>query len=111
MRLALAVSAFLLSSALTLAADNPYIGTWKLNVAKSKYTPGPAMKEETIRFEADGQKRRRIAQGTDGDGKQVDDGGPEGASFLWDGQFHAVPSRLKSPKSRCLLLSKTRIIF
>lgn len=29
------------------AIDKSYMGTWKLNVAKSKYQPGPAPKEST----------------------------------------------------------------
>ncbi len=32
------------------AADN-LLGTWKLNVAKSKYSPGPAPKSSTTRWE------------------------------------------------------------
>jgi hypothetical protein len=30
---------------------DPAMGTWKLNLAKSKYTPGPAPKSLTVRFE------------------------------------------------------------
>jgi hypothetical protein len=97
MRIALFIPAVYMSSVLMLAADNPYIGTWKLNVAKSTYKPGPAMKEEIIRFEPDGEKIRRIAEGTDGTGKPVDEGGPEGASFLWDGQFHTVTKPSEKP--------------
>ncbi len=33
------------------AADN-WLGTWKLNVAKSKYSPGPAPKSFTAKIEA-----------------------------------------------------------
>jgi hypothetical protein len=44
-------SVMLLSGSMALAADN-WIGTWKLNVAKSKYTPGPGPKSQTLRFEA-----------------------------------------------------------
>ena len=33
-----------------LAADN-WVGTWKLNLAKSKYSPGPAPKSQTTRLE------------------------------------------------------------
>jgi hypothetical protein len=45
------VGAFL---SLTLAAptssaqSEPWVGTWKLNVAKSKYSPGPAPKASTL---------------------------------------------------------------
>lgn len=40
----------LASSSATLAADN-WLGTWKLNVAASKFSPGPAPKSQTITFE------------------------------------------------------------
>ena len=36
-----------LSAAVTLCAADPTIGTWRLNVAKSKYRPGPAPRSET----------------------------------------------------------------
>jgi hypothetical protein len=32
----------LLGISAALAADNPFVGTWKTNLAKSKYSPGPA---------------------------------------------------------------------
>lgn len=34
------------------AQSNPIIGTWKLNVAKSKYSPGPAPQSQTNKYEA-----------------------------------------------------------
>src|SRR5260370_5556378 len=42
-----------------LWAADPALGTWKLNVAKSKYSPGPAPKSAAITYEetADGIKR------------------------------------------------------
>jgi len=44
------------------------MGTWKLNVEKSKFTPGPAPKSITTRFEAAGQGVKWSAEriGTDG---------------------------------------------
>jgi hypothetical protein len=33
---------------------NPHLGTWKLNVAKSKYSPGTATKSGTLKIEAAG---------------------------------------------------------
>jgi hypothetical protein len=33
---------------------NPQIGTWKLNAAKSKYTPGTGLKSGTAKIEAAG---------------------------------------------------------
>jgi len=38
--------AFLLASLMQAQAD-PFLGTWKLNVQKSKFVPGPARKSET----------------------------------------------------------------
>jgi hypothetical protein len=35
-------------------SSNPHIGTWKMNAAKSKYTPGPAPKSSTTKIEAAG---------------------------------------------------------
>lgn len=50
--------ALLFASAVILAAQtdqaNPFTGTWKLNVAKSKFSPGPAPKSETVTI-ADGK--------------------------------------------------------
>lgn len=42
-----------------LWAADPGVGTWKLDVAKSKYAPGPAPKSATVTYEetADGIKR------------------------------------------------------
>jgi hypothetical protein len=96
MRIKLALLA--LCSLPMFAADNPYIGTWKLNTAKSTYKPGPPMKELTVKFEADGNNVRRIAQGVDGEGKPVDEGGTEGTSFPWDGEFHTVTKPSAKPE-------------
>jgi hypothetical protein len=44
----------ILNFALTLFAqskDDPSIGTWKLNVAKSQFTPGPPIKADTRSYE------------------------------------------------------------
>lgn len=48
-----------LASAVLLAAqadqNTPFVGTWKLNVAKSKFSPGPAPKSVTVTIAADGK--------------------------------------------------------
>jgi hypothetical protein len=51
-----------------LAQNNPRIGTWKLNLAKSKYSPGPPPRSNTAIFEAVGQGLRATAEGTDAQG-------------------------------------------
>jgi hypothetical protein len=37
------------------ARSNPFVGTWKLNVAKSKYNPGPPPKSQTRMWEPSGK--------------------------------------------------------
>jgi hypothetical protein len=44
----------------------------------------------TVKFEADGDKIRRIATGVDAEGKPIMQGGPEGTSIAWDGKDHEV---------------------
>ena len=43
-----------LAAALTLSAADSIVGTWKLNLAKSKYSPGPAPKSTTQTYTQDG---------------------------------------------------------
>ena len=38
-----------------LAANDPFVGTWKLNVAKSKFQGGPPPQAETVMIAADGK--------------------------------------------------------
>ena len=51
-------------------AENPNMGTWKLNEAKSKLTPGEG-KNTTVAYEAAGDQVKITVDGTDGDGKAV----------------------------------------
>ena len=48
-------------------ADNPHMGTWKLNEAKSKFSPG-ATKNTTVVYEAAGDSVKVTVDGVDGDG-------------------------------------------
>ena len=50
------------------AADQ-VIGTWELNLAKSKYSPGPAPKSQTRTYEAAGDAVKYTAKGVDSEGK------------------------------------------
>jgi hypothetical protein len=38
-------------------------GLWQLNVAKSKYSPGPAPKSQTLNIQGEGQNRKLTAVG------------------------------------------------
>ena len=64
--LTLALSFF--AGATCFAADDPQIGTWKLNEAKSKLTPG-AGKNTSVVYEAAGDQVKVVIDGTDKDGK------------------------------------------
>jgi len=54
-------------SVAAVAADQ-HSGSWKMNPAKSKYSPGPAAKSVNLKVEADENGVKIDAQGTDGDG-------------------------------------------
>ena len=47
-----AVFMAVLALSVAASAQDNWIGTWKMNTAKSKYSPGPAPKSQTLKFEA-----------------------------------------------------------
>ena len=51
--LSIAVSGFAVIAA--AQSKDPFVGAWRLNVAKSKYTPGPVPKSVTSTYEAAGK--------------------------------------------------------
>src|SRR5437870_2971800 len=51
--------------------SDPRIGTWKLNLAKSKYSPGPPPRSNTAIWEAVGQGVRVTAEGIDAQGNPM----------------------------------------
>ena len=53
---------------LSAQASDPRIGTWKLNVAKSKYSPGPAPQSLTGKVEASGEGETATTEGVNADG-------------------------------------------
>jgi hypothetical protein len=62
----LVLALFLVNVAIA-RADNPHMGTWKLNEAKSKFAAG-ATKNHTVVYEAAGDKIKVTVDGTDGSG-------------------------------------------
>jgi hypothetical protein len=42
----------------SFAQSNPWIGTWKLNVAKSTFSPGQGPRSRTVTYQAEGQGLR-----------------------------------------------------
>lgn len=70
-----ACCAIVLSSSVVLAADN-WVGTWKVDLAKSTYSPGPAPKSFTVKFEATPGGIKFTGDGVAADGK------PNHSAFL-----------------------------
>jgi hypothetical protein len=82
--------AVLLATALPqsgFAQGTPLIGTWKLNLAKSKYSPGPAPRSGTTTFEVAGQGLRITAEGIDAQGKPTK---TDFGAILFDGKSYPV---------------------
>jgi len=52
--LALVVTLFVVPVSVSAQVTDASIGTWKLNVAKSTYDPGPPPKSETRSYSQDG---------------------------------------------------------
>jgi len=68
---AFAIAAMLLVAlavSVSIAAADEQSGTWKMNSAKSKFSPGPAPKEVTLKIESDENHYKINADGTNGDG-------------------------------------------
>jgi hypothetical protein len=50
---------------------DPLDGTWTLNVAKSKFNSGPAIKSQTRKYEVSGDVVKQTLDGVDASGKPV----------------------------------------
>jgi hypothetical protein len=60
-----------LAISLDFRADDAIVGTWKLNVAKSKFDPGPAPKSGTVKYEASSGGIKRTGETIEADGKRT----------------------------------------
>jgi hypothetical protein len=78
------------TKSLTAQAPDRVIGTWKLNVAKSKYHPGPAPKSNTVTFEAAGNGVKVSTSGVNAQGQ------PTATSYTanYDGKYYPVTGSL-----------------
>lgn len=59
---------------LSAQGADPRIGTWKLNVSKSKFDPGPAPQSLTVKVEAAGKGEKVSPEGVGPDGKPTKTG-------------------------------------
>jgi hypothetical protein len=74
------------------AQSNPLVGTWKLNVAKSKYDPGPAPKSLTRTVEAQGDGVKYTFDGVAADGTPI----AYGFSVQFDGKYNPISGSIPS---------------
>ena len=74
------------------AQSNPLVGTWKLNVTKSKFDPGPAPKSLTRTVEAQGDGVKYTFDGIAADGKPV----AYGFSLKFDGKDNPISGSMPS---------------
>jgi hypothetical protein len=70
---AVITGAVLVTSLAALSAQdaNPRVGTWTVNVAKSKYDPGPAPKSHTLKIEAAGKGEEVASEVVNADGSKT----------------------------------------
>jgi len=61
----------LLGLAATLCAADPFVGTWKMNMAKTKYTSGVPPKEQTVTISEMGGNVIGKVTGTAADGRRI----------------------------------------
>jgi major membrane immunogen (membrane-anchored lipoprotein) len=75
----MALTLLLTASGVCQAAENPLLGTWKLNESKSKYAPGSAKNTTVTYTAAKGDMIKCTADGVDKDGKPI--------HWTWTGKF------------------------
>jgi hypothetical protein len=80
----LALAALFVGAPVCLA-DSPHMGTWKLNEAKSKFSPG-ASKNTTVVYEAAGDNIKVTVDGVDGNGNATHNEW----TGKFDGKFYPV---------------------
>jgi hypothetical protein len=93
MAFVLALAAIVSTGRVTAAADH-WLGTWKLNLARSKYNPPElAPKSQTIRRESvDGGMMKLVTDGVDAQGKATHSEYSarfDGKDYPWAGQLNA----------------------
>jgi hypothetical protein len=75
------------------AQDDPQVGTWELDLAKSTFSPGPPPRRQTLTYQTQehGFTAVLLVQGVDAGGKPIN---PEASNLVitFDGKDHPTPS-------------------
>jgi hypothetical protein len=97
-KLSLSLCAIVLLATVAQAADN-FLGTWTLNVAKSKYDPGPAPKSQTTKLEAVADNGiREIGDRVNSDGSKT--------QWEWTAKFDGKDYAVKGDPDRDMVSLK-----
>jgi len=87
-----------------LFGQSPFVGTWKLNSEKTKYTTGEPPKDVTLTIEEQGENLQVTATGTGSDGSPISvkytvpvKGG---AGQVQEGPYDAITSKVVSASAR-----------
>jgi len=98
---------------LCFAADNPHLGTWKLNEAKSKLSPG-LPKNTTVTYEAVGDQIKATVDGVDGKGNPTHNewtGKFDGKDYPVTGDPTSDARAYKAVDARTLDLTVKKVII
>jgi hypothetical protein len=98
------------ASAAVCAAQNPHMGTWKLNEAKSKFSKG-ATKNTNVVYEAAGDQIKVTVDGTDGSGAALHSewtGKFDGKLYALTGDSSADMRSYRVVNKRTLSLKNTK---
>jgi hypothetical protein len=86
-----ALTLLLATSRVGLAAENPLMGTWKLNESKSKYAPGSDRNTTIAYTAAKGDMITCTADGVDKNGKPI--------HWTWTGKLDGKPYPIKGSRA------------
>ena len=70
-----------------LAQSNPLIGTWKLNLAKSRFSGSPPPRSTTLTFAGEGENLTNTAESIDAQGQTI----KTVFMHIYDGKPHPTP--------------------
>jgi hypothetical protein len=94
-RALIVVSVLMVATSLVLLADGPskaMIGTWKLDTAKSKYSPGPVPKSQVAKLEDSDGALKVVSDRVEADGKMT--------HFEWTAKFDGQDYPVKGDAGR-----------
>ena len=78
-------------ASVAFAQNEPRVGTWELNLAKSTFSPGPPPKSQVLTFRAAGPHWTALVQGIDASGRPIN---PDmsNVAINFDGKDHPTPN-------------------